>query len=98
MTPNNEFYPPPCTSPLMYRPTEATIEAFAFHGSFPLDFLREGESVRKAASMGRSVIVQQGDREVLVKHGDYLVRDLASGALRKESATDWFRRWEIANG
>lgn len=82
---------------VQYRPVVPTIEAFSFHGTFPLGFLRHSETVRRAAAGSSSIVVAQDRHEVHVNLGDYLVRDLSSGVLRKESGMGWFRRWEAVS-
>lgn len=81
-------------TPYHYRSTGPTIEAVEHHDAFPLAFLRPGETVRKASASGNGILVTQGDNEVQVNRGDYLVRDLDTGTIRKESSHRWFDRWE----
>lgn len=80
------------------RPLFATIEAFQYDGSFPLSFLRAGETVRKAAAGSSAVVIDQGGNESLVNLWDYVVRDLRSGRIRAESASGWFSRYERTSG
>lgn len=76
------------------RPLTDTIEAFQYSGEFPLSFLRPDETVRKASHGGAACIVEQGDNDVIVNLHAYVVRDLATGKLRADSADGWFRRYE----
>ena len=78
-----------------HRPLFDTIEAFEYAGEFPLSFLMPSETVRRAAAGSSACVVKQKDgTEVTVHRHQYVVRDLATGLIRAESAEGWFRRYE----
>lgn len=78
-----------------HRPLFDTIEAFEYAGQFPLSFLMPSETVRRAAAGSSACVVRQKDgTEVTVHRHQYVVRDLATGLIRVESAEGWFRRYE----
>ena len=78
--------------PYAYR-TRTFVDAFQYDGSLPLDFLRDGESVRRSVS-GAIVVENFALSEaLLVGPGQYIVR-AANGHLRALTAADFEATYE----
>jgi hypothetical protein len=58
-------------------PPDEEVEAFKFEGSFPLDFLKEDEEVRKSSDPEYAIEILHtptGEPWIRVREGEYVVR------------------------
>jgi hypothetical protein len=76
------------------------LTAVLFDGSFPLDFLQNGEhvAVRESAPVpGTAVVVKDGKVQASVAPGGWLLRE-EDGTLIAVDGDDFERLYEVASG
>lgn len=78
---------------MKYFPKQLGVDAQQYDGSFDLDFLREGESIRAGDSDGSLIVLACAAGAIDIYRGEWVIRD-DDGDLRVLS-DNGFRAWYV---